>query len=118
MCCLLGGGLACTPKNLTEAQLQKDIEAQSYVKNCLRQGLVLQETQVLSQTVTDAGLDVLVSLVFQGEQTAQTRTLLCLPVNTLKLKYTAKDRQWQFQRLGLELSRTQLNDNVRAPGGF
>lgn len=106
---------ACTPALLSEAQLSQDLQAQSYVQNCLQQGLTLRATQVVSQEVKQSVLEVLMALQFDGPQTPQTRTLLCLPTSTVKLRYHPAKGQWVFERLSLELSRTQLNDHVRAP---
>lgn len=111
---LIGLG-ACTPALLAETQLSQDLQAQSYVQNCVQQGLTLRETQVVSQEVKQSVLEVLMALQFEGTQTPQTRTLLCLPTSTVKLRYQQEKGQWVFDRLSLELSRTQLNDHVRAP---
>lgn len=106
---------SCTPALLSETQLSQDLRAQSYVQNCLQQGLTVQRIQVVSQEVKQSVLEALMSLHFEGPQTPQTRTLLCLPASTVKLRYQHQKGQWAFERLSLELSRTQLNDHVRAP---
>lgn len=104
--------IACSaqgPKELSTEQVRKDVLAAAYVKNCLRQGLQLLEAQIVSQKVVQNGLEVLASLHFEGNETPQTKALLCIPVSTVKIHYGYQDGQAVFKRLSLELSRSQLN---------
>lgn len=96
-------------------RLEADLKAQSYVQNCLRQGLTLQGHELLKEEKTASGFNMLMQLAFEGPQTSQTRTLLCLPVSTVTLKYRTDGKDLVFDRLSLELSRTQLNNHLRNP---
>ena len=97
------------PKELAMERVQADVLQASYVKNCVRQGLRLLETQILNQEPRQGGLEVLISLRFEGSETPQTKALLCAPVSTVKLHYRYQEGEAIFNRLSLELSRSQLN---------
>ena len=110
--CMMAGCQVSAPD---EERLSEDLKAQPYVQNCLRQGLTLQDQQLLKEEKTASGFNMLMQLIFEGPQTSQTRTLLCLPVSTVTLKYRSDGKDLVFDRLSLELSRTQLNDHLRNP---
>jgi predicted small lipoprotein YifL len=97
------------PKSLPTDRVRTDILQDAYVKNCMRQGFVLSETEVLKQTPTQSGLEVLTALHFTGKETPQTIALLCEPVSTVRVHYAYQESQAVFKRLSLELSRSQLN---------
>lgn len=97
------------PKSLSTERVRADVLQAAYVKNCMRQGFTLSEAEILTQTPIENGLEVLVSLHFEGAATPQTVALLCEPVSTVRAHYAYKEKQAVFQRLSLELSRSQLN---------
>lgn len=105
----LFGCTAKGPKELTQERVHTDVLQAAYVKNCSAQGLQLIETQILNQASSQEGLEVLSFLRFEGQETPETKAILCAPINTVKVHYRYEDGQAVFKRLSLELSRSQLN---------
>jgi|GEM_PF-3768098 len=102
---------ACTakgPESLAPERVRTDLEQDAYVKNCVRQGFVLSAAEILTQTPTEDGLEILTVLHFEGTETPQTLALLCAPVSTVRAHYAYREGLAVFERLSLELSRSQL----------
>lgn len=97
------------PESLPSERVRSDLQQDAYVKNCMRQGLVLSAAEILAQTPGDDGLEILAALHFEGNETPQTVALLCAPVSTVRVHYVYREGQAVFKRLSLELSRSQLN---------